>query len=253
MKTEARKAASEQWSANPAGTNHAAALEGTKEFYDQMTSSRYRLQPWLPSLLRSWVPFGRVLEIGCGAGTDHSVIAGIARDTVAIDLAERGARLTQTRLKLEGRPGVAQVADAECMPFPDEYFDGVYSFGVLHHTDHPEQAVAEMWRVMRPGATFMVALYHKHSTFAAQKALTYLIGMRWRSQSWRDYLPELEYGAAQLKDRPLVRLYSRGSAKQLFSRFRDVRVTVEHPSLRGYLLPRWLRPFGWYVIVTGRR
>ena len=94
-----------------------------------------------------------------------------------------------------------------------------------------------MWRVMRPGATFMVALYHKHSMFAAEKAITYLVGKRWRSQSWRDYLPELEYGAAQLKDRPLVRLYSRGSAKRLFSAFRDVRVTVEHPSLRGYLLP----------------
>ncbi|MDT0465051.1 class I SAM-dependent methyltransferase [Streptomyces gibsoniae] len=253
MKTEAREAASEQWSANPAGTNHAVALEGTREFYDQMTASRYRLQPWLPSLLRSWVPRGRVLEIGCGAGTDHSVIAGIARDTAAIDLAERGARLTQTRLRLEGRPGVAQVADAECMPFPDASFDGVYSFGVLHHTDHPEQAVAEMRRVMRPGATFMVALYHRHSMFAAQKLLTYLIGMRWLSQSWRDYLPELEYGAAQLQNRPLVRLYSRSSAKQLFSAFHDVRVTTEHPALSGHLLPRRLRPFGWYVIVTGRR
>ncbi|MEU6071669.1 class I SAM-dependent methyltransferase [Streptomyces sp. NPDC047082] len=132
--------------------------EGTKEFYDQMTRSRYRLQPWLPGPLRSWVPRGRVLEIGCGAGSDHSVIASIARDTVAVDLAERGARLTQTRLELEGRPGVAQVADAESMPFPDESFDGVCSFGVLHHTDHPERGVAEMRRVMRPGATFMMAL-----------------------------------------------------------------------------------------------
>jgi hypothetical protein len=74
-----------------------------------------------------------------------------------------------------------------------------------------------------------------------------------RSQSRRDDLSELEYGAAQLKDRPLVRLYSRGSAKRLFSAFRDGRVTVEHPSLRGYLLPHRLRPFGWYVIITGRR
>jgi ubiquinone/menaquinone biosynthesis C-methylase UbiE len=57
-------------------------------------------------------------------------------------------------------------------PYPDAIFNGVYSFGVLHHTDHPEQAVSEMWRVMRPGATFMVALHHKHSMFAAEKAIT---------------------------------------------------------------------------------
>jgi ubiquinone/menaquinone biosynthesis C-methylase UbiE len=51
-----------------------------------MTCSRYELQPWLPSLLRSRVPPGRVLEIGCGAGTDHSLIAGIAEETAAVDL-----------------------------------------------------------------------------------------------------------------------------------------------------------------------
>ncbi|WP_353961864.1 methyltransferase domain-containing protein [Streptomyces sp. NBC_01764] len=36
-------------------------------------------------------------------------------------------------------------------PYPDAIFNGVHSFGVLHHTDHPEQAVSEMWRIMRPG------------------------------------------------------------------------------------------------------
>ncbi|WP_265562943.1 class I SAM-dependent methyltransferase [Streptomyces hygroscopicus] len=219
-----------------------------------MTRSRYALQPWLPDLIRSWVPRGgRVLEIGCGAGTDHSVIASLAGDTAAIDLASHGAQLTQTRLELEGRPGTAQVADAEDMPFPDQSFDGVYSFGVLHHTDHPERAIAEMWRVMRPGATFLVALYHKHSMFAAQKAVEYAVRLRWRSQTWRDYLPELEYGADALEQRPLVRLYSRQSARSLFSQFHDVRVRTEHPALSGYLLPDWLRPFGWYVVVTGRR
>ncbi|MER6369473.1 class I SAM-dependent methyltransferase [Streptomyces mirabilis] len=254
METEARSAARNQWSANPAGTNHAAAPEGTPEFYEQMTRSRYALQPWLPDLLRSWVPpGGRVLEIGCGAGTDHSVIAGIAGATAAIDLASHGAWLTQRRLELEGRPGTAQVADAEDMPFPDQSFDGVYSFGVLHHTDHPERAVAEMWRVMRPGATFMVALYHKHSMFAAQKAVEYVVRLRWRSQKWRDFLPELEYGAANLEQRPLVLLYSRRDARNLFSRFHDVRVRTEHPALRGHLLPDGLRRFGWYVVVTGRR
>lgn len=253
MEIEARVAAGEQWSAHPAGTNHASAPEGTPEFYEQMTRSRYALQPWLPGLLRSWAPSGRVLEIGCGAGTDHSVIASMADETAAIDLAPRGVRLTQSRLELEGRTGLAQVADAEDMPFPDNTFDGVYSFGVLHHTDHPERAVAEMRRVMRPGAKFMVALYHKHSLFAAQKAVEYVVRMRWRSQTWRNYLPELEYGAAELAQRPLVRLYSRRSARRLFSQFHDVKVTVEHPALSGWLLPGWLRPFGWYVIVTGRR
>lgn len=122
----------------------------------------------------------------------------MADETAAIDLAPRGAWLTQKRLDLEGRPGLAQVADAENMPFPAHTFDAVYSFGVLHHTDHPERAVAEMWRVMRPGGKFMVALYHKHSLFAAHKAIEYAVRLRWRSQTWRDFLSELEFGAAEL-------------------------------------------------------
>ncbi|MFF3687053.1 class I SAM-dependent methyltransferase [Streptomyces sp. NPDC002187] len=253
MENHARLAAGTQWQENPAGTNHASAAEGTPDFYEQMTRSRYALQPWLPARLRSWAPSGRVLEIGCGAGTDHSVIASMADETAAIDLAPRGVWLTQKRLDLEGRPGIAQVADAENMPFPAHTFDAVYSFGVLHHTDHPERAVAEMWRVMRPGGKFMVALYHKHSLFAAQKAVEYVVRLRWRSQTWRDFLPELEFGAAKLTHRPLVRLYSRRSAKELFSQFHQVQVTVDHPAFHGSLLPRWFRPFGWYVIVTGRR
>ncbi|MFD4142155.1 class I SAM-dependent methyltransferase, partial [Streptomyces sp. NPDC058572] len=144
------------------------------------------------------------------------------------------------------------MADAENMPFPAQTLDAVYSFGVLHHTDHPEQAVAEMWRVMRTGGKFMVALYHKHSLFAAQEAVEYVVRLRWRSQAWRDFLPELEFDAAKLTHRPLVCLCSRRCAKELFSQFHQVQVTVDHPAFRGSLLPEWFRPFGWYVIVTGR-
>ncbi|MGW3150758.1 class I SAM-dependent methyltransferase [Streptomyces sp. NPDC001177] len=253
MGNEARIAAREQWSANPAGTHHAAAPEGTPEFYEQMTRSRYELQPWLPRLLRAWVPSGRVLEVGCGAGTDHAMIAAIARETAAVDLSERCVRLTQTRLDLEDRPGIAQVADAENLPYPDATFDGAYSFGVLHHTDHPEKAVEEIRRVLRPGGTFMVGLYHRDSLFAAEKVAKYVATMSWRRQSWRDFLPEIEFGAVEREQRPLVRLYSRKSARELFGRFHEVRTRVEHPAFRGVLLPEWLRPLGFFVMVTGRR
>ncbi|WP_328392835.1 hypothetical protein OHS70_01655 [Streptomyces sp. NBC_00390] len=45
MENHARVAAGTQWQENPAGTNHASAAEGTPDFYEQMTRSRYALQP----------------------------------------------------------------------------------------------------------------------------------------------------------------------------------------------------------------
>jgi len=51
------------------------------------------------------------------------------------------------------------VADAENLPFDDNYFDLVYSFGVLHHTPNIDKAVAEALRVLKPGGKFIIMLY----------------------------------------------------------------------------------------------
>lgn len=250
----ARDAAREQWSTVPAGTHHADASDGTPEFFEQMTCSRYREQPWHRELLHEFAPTGRLLEIGCGAGTDHYELAQMAEMTIGIDLAEHGAGLTMGRLKLAGLPGFALVADGEDLPFVDAEFDAVYSFGVIHHTDHPESVAAEMRRVMKPDAQFMVALYHRWSLFAAEKAARYLLTARWaRGVPWKTYLAGLEYGADDMATPPLVRLYSRRSARRLFAEFHDVDTRVVHPSAVGRLFGRWAEPFGWYVVVTGRR
>lgn len=78
-------------------------------------------------------------------------MAAMAGDTVAIDLAQEGAWLTQRRLLLERRNGSALVADGEHLPFRDATFESAYSFTVIHHTDHPEFVIREMAPVLRPG------------------------------------------------------------------------------------------------------
>src|SRR5262249_26185569 len=54
-------------------------------------------------------------------------------------------------------------ADAEALPFPDNTYDYVYSWGVLHHTPATALAVAEIRRVLKPGAEAGVMLYHRTS------------------------------------------------------------------------------------------
>ena len=253
--TEARASAQQQWSA-PAGTELAEGEPGTPEFEAEMTRTRYEAQPWHPEILRSFAPVGPMLEIGCGAGTDHAELAKCADWTVGIDLAHRGAWLTKRRLRSEGRKGEALVADGELMPFRDAAFNSVYSFGVIHHTDHPERVAAEMARVMVPDGRFLVGLYHRWSWHAFDYALSWLLTGLPRGVSWRRFLARVEFGGRDDAVNPaLVRLYSRRSAKALFGDtgcFTELRTEVRHPHLRGVLLPGKSR-LGWYVFVTGRR
>jgi len=254
--SEARRAARAQWQANPAGVSLAQeTAEGSAEFFAEMTRTRYEANPWLPALLRGWAPRGTLLEIGCGAGTDHSILRGTADRSIGIDLALRGAALSDARIQLEGGRGKAVVADGEHLPLADGSVDAVYSFGVIHHTDHPERVVAEMARVMRPSGSFFVAVYHRYSLFAFQKVVFYVLGHHWGRGTWRRYLAGLEYGGDHQTEPPVIKLYSRRTIRLVFKNagFSDLRTTVLHPYGFGVDLPRAFDPLGWYVVVRGRK
>jgi len=264
----ARRAAAAQWQRTPAGTPLASAEEGTPEFFKEMSETRYAQQPWHRQLLRGFAPTGRLLEIGTGAGTDHAVLASMASGTVGIDLAHKGASLTARRLELEGRPARTAVADGEHLPFRDNSFDEIYSFGVIHHTDHPEQVAEEMYRVLRPEGRFLVALYNRWSTFTASKLASYILDGDWRNERWGPYFAKIEAGAElfEPEERPLVRLYTRRGARHLFSRFEDVQIRTMHAAVPPVLLERRVfAPFrllehalveerlGWYHVIVGSR
>src|SRR2546429_675657 len=72
----------------------------------------------------------------------------------------------QRKLKLVRQgSGCTIQGDAENLPFADDVFDIVYSFGVLHHTENTEQAIDEVHRVLKPGGQAAVMLYAKSSYF----------------------------------------------------------------------------------------
>src|SRR5205085_2094425 len=59
--------------------------------------------------------------------------------------------------------GRVEQADATRLPFRPASFDVVYSHGVLHHIPDIGAAVAEVYRVLRPGGRAVVMLYHRRS------------------------------------------------------------------------------------------
>jgi len=136
--------------------------------YEQKREFRYSLQDYMHDAFRFNDFTGKmVLEIGCGAGIDSAEFARNGACVVSTDLTRTSTELTRDLLKEIGIPSVVIQSNATSLPFKDNVFDCVYSFGVLHHFPGIESALEEIYRILKPGGQVMVMLYHRDSLLYA--------------------------------------------------------------------------------------
>ena len=152
------------WEAASCGEIYAEGSSAPEKFR-QHSEARYRLEPYIRDFARFEEGSGQdVLEIGVGMGADHVEWAKSGpRHLAGIDLTPRAVAWTAQRLETYGFASDVQEADAENLPFPDNSFDIVYSWGVVHHSPDTQRAFSEAHRVLRPGGTLRVMIYHRPS------------------------------------------------------------------------------------------
>ena len=260
--------AREQWSQDPCGASTAREHQlGTREFFDAIERHRYQeYAPWMPEVMGfDQFSGARLLEIGCGMGTDLLQFARSGARCTAIDLTPRSIEITRERFALYGYAGAFMISDGEVLPFQSESFDVVYSNGVLHHTPDTEGAIREVHRVLRKGGIAKVMLYHRDSlNYWVDVVLRrgVLHGDFLRGQRTKEIMSRfVEY--SEHDARPLVKVYSRKQARDLFAMFADVKLEVDQltrQELR-FLAPvvsdsafRFLRRrVGWNVIITAKK
>ena len=95
----------------------------------------------------------RALEIGCGRGVGVGLILDVfgAASVDAFDLDPRMVARAQRRLRSRG-PGVrVWVGDAAAINAPDDAYDAVFDFGIIHHVPNWRDVLVEVCRVLRPG------------------------------------------------------------------------------------------------------
>lgn len=158
------------WDQRPCNIRHSPAPVGTREYFDQVEARKYFVEPHIP-LFADFARWQgkRVLEIGCGLGTDTISFLRAGAEVTAVDLSQRSLDLARQRAELFGLSNNVQfyLADAERLSevVPPAPYDLVYSFGVIHHTPHPERVIEQVRRHFAvPGqTTFKLMVYHRQS------------------------------------------------------------------------------------------
>ena len=154
------------WNAHPCGEELVGGVtDDFEEFYARYDKFRYSREGHILKSLDAIDFKGkRVLEVGLGLGADSEQIIRRGASWNGVDLTpESIARLT-TRFKLRNLPYEHLKVGSVCeLPFDNDTFDVVYSFGVLHHVPDIEKAQSEIARVLKPGGKLIVMLYAKYS------------------------------------------------------------------------------------------
>jgi len=98
---------------------------------------------------------GRVIEIGAGTGLNLAHYPDAVTELVLTEPEEPMARRLEDKARASGRAATVVRAPAESLPFPDDSFDTAVCTLVLCTVTDPEQTLAELQRVLKPGGTLL--------------------------------------------------------------------------------------------------
>src|ERR1044071_6701328 len=131
----------------PASESRRRMSDSSNNLKERVEEHRYTKEWHIPEAADFESARGlRVLEIGCGLGTDGAQFAKAGAIYTGVDLTDAAVELARKRFELFNLPGEFRTADAENLDFADNSFDLVYSHGVLHHTPDTVRAVKEVYR-----------------------------------------------------------------------------------------------------------
>jgi ubiquinone/menaquinone biosynthesis C-methylase UbiE len=239
----------------------------TKEGYRREADARYRNEPYIVPFAAFPLSNGKkVLEIGVGLGADHQRFAEAGAILSGVDLTQRAIDHARRRLGLFGLRSELQVMDAEQLGFTDEFFDIVYSWGVLMATPETPKAIREVHRVLKPGGVAKIMIYQKYSFVG------YMLWLRYALLRLKPFT-SLDAIYDRYLESPGMKAYSVHEARKLFDRFRNIDITLEltHADLltsgagqrhRGLLLSlgrrvwpralirRWFPRHGLYMLIS---
>jgi SAM-dependent methyltransferase len=162
--TDLEKKIVRYWNNRPCNIKHSSKEIGSKEFFNEVSNKRFIVEPHIPEFagFHLWNS-KRVLEIGCGIGSDAEEFAKHGAEYVGIDISDESVTLSRQRFELFNLEGEFYVKDTTQSLVDLGQFDLVYSYGVIHHFPGIDQIIKNVYDVLVPGGEFRFMVYAKNS------------------------------------------------------------------------------------------
>lgn len=257
------------WSRRPCNIRHSTKPVGTREYFDEVEARKYFVEPHIPAFadFERWRG-KKVLEIGCGLGTDSINFARAGADITVVDLSGESLDLCKKRFEVFDLKAKFYEGNAERLSdfVPVEKYDLIYSFGVIHHTPHPERVMEQLERYCKPDTELRLMLYTKWSWKVLWIIFGYGHGAIWRSDELVRKYSEAQEGS------PVTFYYSFRGVRWLLRDYEVVELHKDHIFpyqidkyvkyeyqwvwyFRWLPMPwfRWLEHrMGWHTMITAR-
>jgi len=226
------------WNKQPCNIHHSPKEFGSKAYFDEVEQRKYFVEPHIPSFAEFSRRKGKkVLEIGCGIGTDTINFARAGAKVTAVDLSEKSLEIARHRAKIFGFENkiTFHKANAEELTkyLPLEKYDLIYSFGVIHHSPHPEKIIQQLSQYCHKDTVVKIMVYYRLSWKVFWILIKYGKGAFWKLNKIIADHSEAQFGS------PVTYTYTKKNAHALLKGFKITNIFVDH--IFPYSIPEYLR------------
>ena len=244
------------WNDRPCNIKHSSKELGTMEYFDEVELKKFRAEPHILKFTEfpQWKN-KKVLEVGCGLGTVGINFTLNGADYTGVELSKESLEIAKKRFEVYNQSGKFYLGNAEELSsfVPIETYDLIYSFGVIHHSPHPEKIVSQIKKYMNENSVLKIMLYAK--------------------DSWKNYMidagldqPEAQYGC------PIANTYTKQDVIELLDEYEVLSIEQDHIfpyqvepyKLGEYIKQPWFdimptemfetleKNLGWHLLITAK-